>query len=226
MSVQRFDHHIQADIFAKLRHNPTQRFKELKNPALESSQFMYHLRELMKQKLVEKTEDGYYKLAPKGVGLAQHFSSALGNLNEAPLSYTLIFLKTKTDKWFVLRRRKQPHIGKLACISGKIRMDETLQQAVERELIAFTGGKIKNNLKYKGFVSILIKGKTARTHITGPVWFIGDIEEITLPETATGKGEWVKWQELPYEDFIPGWREIVDMIENNDPAYLDLEFSI
>lgn len=225
MSIQRFDHHIQADIFAKLRHNPTQRFKDLKNPELESSQFMYHLRELIKLKLVEKTDDGYYKLAPKGVELAQHFSSALGNLNEAPLSYTLIFLRTKTNKWFALRRNKQPHIGKLACISGKMRMDENLQQAAQRELDSFTNG-IDKPLEYRGFASILIRGKIARTHITGPIWFIDDLEEIALPETATGKGEWIDWQSLSYDDFIPGWREIVAMIESGEPAYLDLEFTV
>lgn len=226
MSIQRFDHHIQADIFAKLRHNPTQRFKDLKNPELESSQFMYHLRELMKLKLIEKTDKGLYQLAPKGNELAQHFSSALGNLNEAPLSYTLIFLRTNTNKWYVLRRNKQPHIGKLACISGKIRMDETLQQAAKRELDAFTSGLIDKKLQYRGFASILIRGKTARTHITGPIWFIDELEEITLPETPTGKGEWVDWKNVDYKEFIPGWREIIEMIEQGKPDYLDLEFSV
>ena len=225
MSVQKFDHHIQAEIFSKLRHNSRLRFKDLKNPELESSQFMYHLKGLMAQKLVEKTEDGYYKLAKKGVELAQHFSSALGNLNEAPLSYTLLFLRTKTGKWFVIRRRKQPHIGKLACISGKIRMDETLKQAANRELENFTG-ITSQTPQYKGFASILIKGKAARTHITGPVWFIDNLDEITLPETATGKGEWLSWPELPYEEFIPGWKEIVDMIEQGKPDFLDLVFDI
>lgn len=225
MSIQRFDHHIQADIFAKLRHNPTQRYKDLRNPELESSQFMYHLRELMKLKLVEKTDDGYYKLAPKGVELAQHFSSALGNLNEAPLTYTLVFLKTKTNKWFALRRNKQPHIGKLACISGKMRMDENLLQAAHREIAAFTGLK-DQQLEYIGFTSVLIRSKAARTHIAGPVWFIDNMEEIDLPKTATGKGEWIDWEKVDYVEFIPGWREIVEMIESGKPAYLDLEFDL
>lgn len=93
MSIQRIQHHIQADIFAKLRHEPTVRYKNLKEPGLEPSQFTYHLKELMKQKLVEKTEEGSYRLASAGVELAQHFSSNTGNLNQAPLSYTLVFLR-------------------------------------------------------------------------------------------------------------------------------------
>ncbi len=225
MSIQRFDHHIQADIFAKLRHNPTQRFKDLKNPELESSQFMYHLRELIKLKLVEKTDDGHYTLAPRGLELAQHFSSALGNLNEAPLTYTLIFLRTKTNKWLALRRNKQPHIGKIACISGKMRMDENLHQAARRELDAFTHN-INQPLEYRGFTSVLIRGKSSRTHIAGPVWFIDNLDETPLPDTTTGKCEWIDWEKINYNEFIPGWREIVAMIESGKPAYLDLDFTV
>jgi hypothetical protein len=226
MSIQKFDHHLQAEIFAKLRHNQKLRFKDLKNPELESSQFMYHLKGLMAQKLVEKTNDGYYILSQKGIGLAQHFSSALGNLNEAPLSYTLLFIRTSTNKWFILRRQKQPHISKLACISGKIRMDETIKQAVEREMLAFTSQDWQDKIEYRGFASVLIRGKTGRTHITGPIWLIDGVDEVPLPEFASGKGEWLNWKELSYEEFIPGWREIVEMIESGKPSYLDLEFKV
>ena len=226
MSIQKFDHHIQADIFAKLRHSKKLRYKDLKNPELEPSQFMYHLKNLMAQKLVEKTDDGYYQLAKKGVELAQHFSSALGNLNEAPLSYTLLFIRSEKGRWFVLRRNKQPHIGKLACISGKIRMDETLLQAAKREAKAFTGQSWEDKLQYRGFASILIRGATARTHITGPIWYIDGVNEVQLPKTPTGKGEWLDWKKQNYDEFIPGWKEIVELIESGEKNYLDLQYQL
>ncbi len=52
------------------------------------------------------------------------------------------------------------------------------------------------------------------------------MEEIDLPKTATGKGEWIDWEKVDYEEFIPGWREIVEMIESGKPTYLDLEFDL
>lgn len=224
MNMQRFHHHIQADIFAKLRHNASLRYKDLKEPGLEPSQFTYHLKELAKQKLVEKTEKGGYRLAPAGVELAQHFSSSKGNLNQAPLSYTLIFLRTTDKRWFVVKRGKHPHIGKYACISGKIHMDETLQQAAERELYNQSMGLIKTTLEYRGYVSVMVREQGYITHITGPVWFADNLEPVALPAKAYGEILWADWTKLPYGQFIPGWKEIVEMIENDNPAYLDLSY--
>ena len=225
MSIQRFHHHIQADIFAKLRHNISLRYKDLKEPGLEPSQFTYHLRELTKQKLVEKTEGGEYRLAPAGVELAQHFSSSKGNLNQAPLSYTLIFLRTTDKRWFIVKRGKQPHIHKYACISGKIHMNETLEQAAKRELYNQSMGLVKTPLEYRGYVSVMVREQGYITHVTGPVWFADNLEPIELPTKAFGEILWADWTKLPYEQFIPGWKEIVEMIENGHPQYLDLSYS-
>jgi len=221
MSFQRIHHHIQAEIFAKLRHNDGLRYKDLKDPGLEPSQFTYHLRELIKEKLVEKTEERTYQLAPAGVELAQHFSSVKGNLNEAPLSYSLIFLRTTDKRWFIVKRAKHPHINKYACISGKMHVDETLKQAAKRELHNQTRGAVKTELEYKGYVSIMVRQKNFLTHITGPVWFADNVEPISLPQSLYGEIMWKDWRELPYGQFIPGWKEIVAMIENGGPGYLD-----
>lgn len=224
MNLQRFNHHIQADIFAKLRYSDTLRYKDLKEPGLEPSQFTYHLKELMKQKLVEKTEKGSYRLASAGVELAQHFSSTWKNLKEAPLSYTLIFLRTTDKRWFVIKRGKHPHINKYACISGKIHMDETLEQAAQRELHSQTIGAVNAALQYRGYVSVMVREQGYLTHITGPVWFADDIEPVALPPSAFGEIMWADWEKLPYGQFIPGWKEIVQMIESNQPSYLDLSY--
>ncbi len=224
MNIQRFHHHIQADIFAKLRYSETLRYKDLKQPGLEPSQFTYHLKELMKQKLVEKNEQGAYQLASAGVELAQHFSSTWKNLKEAPLSYTLIFLRTTDKRWFVVRRGKHPHINKYACISGKIYMDETLRHAAERELHNQTMGAVKAELEYKGYVSVMVREQGFLTHITGPVWFADNVEPAILPPNPYGEIFWADWRSLPYGQFIPGWKEIVEMIENGGPAYLDLSY--
>lgn len=226
MSLIHFDHHIQAELFAKLRSNPSLRFKDLKDPELESSQFMYHLRELIKRKLVEKRADGQYCLTADGVALAQQFSSETGNLRVSPLSYTLIFLRSKNGRWYILKRSKHPYIGMYACISGKIHMNETLEQAATRELHDFTGGAVNSPLQYIGYVSVLIQRGKQCTHITGPIWFADNVDEVPLPILRRGIPCWDDWQKLDYKQFIPGWKEIVEMIETGKPNFLDLSFTI
>ncbi len=222
--MQRFHHHIQADIFGKLRYSESLRYKDLKEPGLEPSQFTYHLKELMKQKLVEKNDTGAYRLASAGVELAQHFSSTWKNLKEAPLSYTLVFLRTTDKRWFIIKRGKHPHINKYACISGKIHMDETLEQAAQRELRGQTMGAVTVPLEYRGYVSVKVQEQGYLTHITGPVWFADNLDPVALPPSPYGDIMWVQWEKLPYGQFIPGWKEIVEMIENGGPLYLDLSY--
>lgn len=226
MGLQKFDHHIQAEIFAKLRRNPTVRYKDLRDPTIESSLFAYHLKELIANKVVEKVGRGEYCLAPKGITLAQQFSGENKTLQSGPLTYTLIFLRSKTGKWLVMTRQQYPYIGRYACISGKLHMEETIEQAKQRELNHFTSGLIETDLMYKGYVSIMIQDHDNRTHITGPVWFADNVDEVDLPSVRQGSFVWADWKELDYEKFIPGWKEIVEMIESDSSLYLDLAFKL
>ncbi len=203
----------------------TVRYKDLRDPSIESSQFVYHLHELMHRKLVEKVGRGEYRLSAKGVILAQEFSSVTGNIRSATLSYTMIFLRSKVGKWYVLRRTKHPHIDMYACISGKIHLNETLAEAAQREMNDFAAG-IDITLSYRGYASVMVQQGDQTTHITGPVWFADNLDEIELKEVRQGTPQWVDWKTLPYEQFIPGWKEIVEMIESGTPSYLDLSFTL
>lgn len=224
MSIHKFDHHIQAEIFAKLRASSSLRYRDLKDPSLESSQFMYHLKELIKIGLVEKFDRGKYRLSKKGMSLAQHFSSEKNTLRQGVLSYTMIYIRSESGKWLLVKRKKQPYYGYYAALSGKIHIGESLEQSAVRE-VSILG--IKNiKLAYKGYVSILISGKIIETHITGPVWFIDNCKEIDTKNVTQRSLVWADWEDLPYENFIPGWRETVEMIESDKPAYLDLEFTV
>ncbi len=225
MSIHKFDHHIQAEIFARLRASDTLRYRDLKDPALESSQFMYHLKELSKRDLVEKNENGHYKLTPKGISLAQYYSSEKAALNPGTLSYTMLFLRSKNGKWLLVKRKRQPFYDCYAAPSGKIHTHETLKQAATRELTLVTDGKIENKLQYKGYASILTKNKFVQTHITGPIWFMDNCEEFDVSKITAKNLLWADWKTLPYKEFIPGWQEIVAMIEDGEPSYLDLEFT-
>jgi ADP-ribose pyrophosphatase YjhB (NUDIX family) len=228
MSVEGFDHHIQREIFLKLRQHDVARYADINIKTIESSQFMYHLKELIRAGLVEKVEKGRYRLTRKGIALSQGFSTERKNIALAPLSYTLIFARSKNGKYLVVRRNKQPFIDMYACISGKIHMDETLKEAAAREWDEDIPLKLPK-LSYKGYVSVLVK-ETGQTlaHITGPVWFADKLEEEwESVDTRIGHVQWVDWEELPYDQFIPGWKEIVSTAESEqEPFLLDLSFTL
>lgn len=225
MGDTRIDHHVQATIFAKLRYNESLRYKELKDPSLEPSQFMYHLKSLIRRDLVAKNTDGAYSLTGSGAILAQYFSSEVSNIRLGVLTYSLIFLRSDKGRWLVLKRKKQPHINKYACISGKLHIDETLEEAAMRELAQHVG-TTDLTLRYAGSASVLVRTNNYVTQIYGPVWFADNVSEEATQETKHATSLWADWTTLPYEEFIPGWKEIVAMIEKGVPQLLDLKFDM
>jgi DNA-binding transcriptional ArsR family regulator len=228
MSVQGFDHYIKREIFSKLRQNESVRYSDLVIKTVEPSQFMYHLKELMRMGLVEKVEKGRYRLTKDGIRASQAFSSTKKNITVSPMTYTLIYARSNKGKWLVLERHKHPYINMYGCISGKVHIDEMLTDAFEREWKDFIGTSIPNR-QFKGYASVLITDNDeVLTHIAGPVWFVDGIDEDwSEKEAVHGQLSWVNWQELDYDKFIPGWKEIVDQIESsNVPFLLDLSFSL
>lgn len=228
MSVQGFDHHIKREIFSRLREHDVMRYSDLVIKGIEPSQFMYHLKDLMRMGLVEKVEKGKYKLTKDGIRASQSFSSEKKDITSSPLTYTLIFARSSKGRWLVLERHKHPYINMFGCISGKVHIEETLDEALRREWTDFMGLEL-DSAQYRGYASVLIKDAgQVLTHITGPVWFIDGVEELWLEKEARhGKLYWVDWEQLDYKRFIPGWKELV--VELEDPAkpfILDMSFSL
>lgn len=177
--------------------------------------------------LVEKVDKGRYRLTTKGLRLSQNFSSEKKDLTLAPLTYSIIFARSKAGRWLISKRGKQPYIHQLGALSGKVHLEETLQEAVKREWQTAIGESIPEFI-YQGQVSVLIiEDDAVKTHVTGPVWFADNLDEWSKFDSALGTLEWLDWKDLPYNQFIPGWKEIIEAIEaNQGPFLLDLRFTL
>lgn len=227
-SIKGFDHHIQREIFTTLRGYDVARYADIHIKTIESSQFMYHLKELISRGLVEKVEKGRYRLSAKGIALSQNFSSEQKDLRLSPLTYTFILARSNKGNWLIWNRGQQPFINMYGTLSGKVHMDETLTEAAQREWCEQVNTRVPN-LVYKGQISVLLKqdGVTA-THIAGAIWFVDNCkQEWETLETKKGTLSWIDWTTLPYDKFIPGWKEIVEAIESSEyPFLLDLELPL
>lgn len=224
MQLYAFNHHIEKEIFKKLRASSKLRYSDLKDKGMESSLFMYHLKKLQSDQIVDKLPDGHYCLSPKGVALAQNFSKDQDAGTLGVLTYSLVWVRSVNGKWLIAKRSKHPHYGKLACISGKLHSGEPLLDSANRELSEATDGKIAGALRYSGYVSVIIENGASSTHITGPIWFLDDIEEVNIGDCSDSDLFWADWRELDYKEFIPGWGEIIEAIESGNTGLLDLRF--
>lgn len=225
MQQRYIKHHIQSAIFQKIRQNGPMRYKDLKVDSIESSLFVYHLKELMRSSIIEKDKDGKYRLTKNGVTLSQHYSTEMSDMRFSVPSYTIIFARSIEGKWLMYKREKSPFVGFYSTISGKMHHGESLQISLSRELGEVFAKDMNVEPRFVCYSSIIIHGaeSDATTHITGPIWFLDKVDQ-SLINTQYQKGTllWEDWEKLPYDQFIPGWSEIIDQIESGDQSILDL----
>lgn len=129
-------HFVQTQILCALLTKKSVRFTDLNIKGLTSDHFSYHLRQLIKDKLVEKK--GYrYLLTTKG----KKYSGMLDTQNlkieeQAKVSVVVVGVRTVNGEKEILvqKRLKHPYWGYHGLITGKIRRGETTEESANREL--------------------------------------------------------------------------------------------
>ncbi|MDP9212240.1 MAG: NUDIX domain-containing protein, partial [bacterium] len=126
-------HWIQKQTLKKLIVDSELRFSELKPEDVESNLFMYHLRELLRSRLVTKAARGY-RLSATGKRYADKLSWKTLSPRVQPKIVTMVACRNRRDEWLVYRRRRQPFRGLISFPHGKLHLGENIQEAAEREL--------------------------------------------------------------------------------------------
>lgn len=218
------EHNIQKSIFNMLVSSESLRYSELKPKELEANLFMYHLKELIKMGLVEKLEKKY-TLTPAGRSTATRFSIREKGIRIMPSSITVIILQSEDGGMLLYRRKRQPYMNFLGFPSGKIHLGDRLIDAAYRELDEKCGySKDEVELNYRGVYNLVeYDGENLKNHIIGHVW-VGKVLEKRDFTNHAGETFWGDWTKFPYEDFIPGTKEIIKALESKEFFGIDLNF--
>jgi 8-oxo-dGTP pyrophosphatase MutT (NUDIX family) len=206
------EHHLQKKIYNRLVGAESLRYSQLRPEGVEANLFMYHLKELIRSGLVEKV-DGGYSLTQQGRSTATRFSIREQGIRIMPSTISVIVLRSKDGEWLLYRRRRQPYIGSLGFPSGKIHLGDSLENAAYRELDEKCGyGKDEVALTWRGAFN-LVEHELAglKNHIIGMVW-AGEVKDKRVFENHAGETFWGDWTKENYDDFIPGFREIVSSL--------------
>ncbi|MFA6250126.1 MAG: NUDIX domain-containing protein [Candidatus Shapirobacteria bacterium] len=130
-------HPIQSMILCDLLFVEEVGFAKLNKKKLGSDQFSFHLRQLTDWKLIEKTENGKYRLTAKGKEFANQFDTQAMEIERQPkIAVLVVGTKRKKGqvKYLVQQRLKQPYYGYWGFISGKVRWGEKILETGGREL--------------------------------------------------------------------------------------------
>ena len=126
-------HIIQKQILETLTFHEIVRFAALRPLKVESNLYSYHLKLLIKDGYINKTNNGY-TLAPKGLMHVDRISTDKFELRQQPKIITILVIENEKGEILLWRRNKQPFINTWSLISGKTHIDDpSIEAAALRE---------------------------------------------------------------------------------------------
>lgn len=149
-------HIVQSKILDKLTYAKTLRYSQMKPEKTESNLFSYHLKSLIKDRYIEKTENGEYTLSSKGKSYVDKISHRSLKVRQQPKIITLLDLVNDKGETMLYRRKHQPYIGMLAFPTGKLHMYESVLDAANREVkekLEFS----EVSLRHRGIVYVTVR---------------------------------------------------------------------
>ncbi len=107
------DHHLQRSIVYQLAFLPSGRFSELKPADIDNKLFTYHLKKVVGEGYVSKSEAGLYSLTPEGRRLSTGVKADYQALIvERPLSVLFLVIRRRSDgAWLFYKRNTHPMLG-------------------------------------------------------------------------------------------------------------------
>lgn len=126
-------HMYQKHILDELRQSESLRYSQMQPKGVESSHFKYHLNQLLQDGLVEQVARGEYRLSQKGQAAVDRLSENRINPHLTPKVITYTLLRDDAN-YYLYRKHKEPYLGTLNMIAGKLHIGETAEQAAVREV--------------------------------------------------------------------------------------------
>ncbi len=217
-------HHIQRHILKLLIENKEQRYSELRPKQVEPNQFVYHLKQLMKEDLVSKCNVGY-ELTAKGRSYADkldHTSFAV-QLDSQPRNVLFLAVHDAARGWLLVRRDKQPTIGKVGFIATDVRLSEPIALTAASYLEQAYG--LTANFRYIGSGSVtLYRGSELESYVMFQLLYA----DAPVGDGSDPRAEWYQPAALQADDVLPSTLPLLQLVENANarPEFVELNFVI
>lgn len=152
MSFEPDIHKTQTAIIRHLLFTPRAGFAELQKATnLTSDHFNFHIRQLAATGYIEKNDQKYYELTPRGKEYANRMDTEENVIEKQPKVSVAITLERHNEKgereFLFQQRKKNPYYDFWGRVGGKVRWGESVIEAARRELEEETG--LDADLEYK-----------------------------------------------------------------------------
>ncbi len=213
-------HIYQKNILDLLRQSAELRYSQMQPDDVESGHFKYHLNLLVKDGLVARKDRGLYALTDKGKSAVDRLSRGRVNPHLTPKVITYTLLQDEQN-YYLHRKDKEPYLGLINLVGGKVHIGESTENAAAREIYEKAGRSIATPT-LRGIAEIRISNKdTLLSHVVAYVY----AANVEVDSTAENNLIPFTHAMLPKEkDVAPDLLEILTAIQTSKTLFaLDLD---
>lgn len=218
IELPHIEHHIQKHILSHLMASQLARFRDMRPPQTDSNLYSYHLKLLIKQGLVEKSDQGY-ALTILGQVFVDRVNLTTTKRTLQPKIITMLIIQDGYGNILMYTRRRQPFIGLWTLPLGKVHnADASIQKAAQREVIEKISGDHMIKLRHAGDAYIRMKQGDEVFMSTLAHVFHGQTDEISEPNE---RWRWVSPRALDGLETSPAITQIISRTFFHDPYFFE-----
>jgi ADP-ribose pyrophosphatase YjhB (NUDIX family) len=202
-------------------HSKSLKYAQMRPKGVESNHFAYHLDQLLKAKIIQKTGRDY-SLTNTGLTLVDRSSHKNIELRKQPHIVTTVCVVNEKGKFAVFKHNFQPYIGLVGFSQGRTKFDETIGQSATRELFEKTGLQ-GVGLTHRGTVYITAKkDNEIISKILSHVFYgkVSNEPELLTQDPSKGEPFWLENVQSDH-DFMPGFIEINKLLDTGEPNFFN-----
>lgn len=195
---------IQANIIRQLFRHDELRFAETNVGKVSSDQFSYHLRQLVKKGLIEKTKDNLYRLTVVGRTRAiMMYPTGNRFIEQGFIATKILLSKVEDGKTYYLMQRRDyvPYQGSIGLPGDKIIFGEDICEAAKRIMKEETG--LTCTVQLHGLIHL--KDRYGTKIVQDKYFFVlraTDPEGRLLPRSMKGEFMWMTYEEIETSDHL------------------------
>ena len=209
-------HHIQKYILGALMYKEHARFSDLKPTKTDTNLFAYHLKVLIREGLVIKSDMGY-TLSQNGQKYVDRVSTAKMSVRTQPKIISMLVIQNSDGDLLLQKRTKQPYINAWTLPYGKVHIeDRTAQAAAIREAAEKLDIEV-DNIRHAGEAYIRVYADDELLSTTLAHVFRFETDEISTSDSTI----WVKPHKLSEYRLAPAVESIVVRSFFNDSHFFE-----
>lgn len=210
------EHHIQRHIVSVLMYQKVARFRDMRPKNVDTNLYSYHLKLLIKNNYVQKTDSGYV-LGKNGILYVDRVSTSTLKVRTQPKIIVMLVVQNSEGDLLLYHRERQPFAHQWTLPYGKLHLDdETLLAAAHRE----AREKLHHDndtIRHSGDCYIRIKDGKETIMSTLAHVFRMEADELELDERQL----WVRPHKLAEYELAPAVERIVTRSFFNDPHFFE-----